>query len=96
MCRGSHTGSPPKLCFPMSNTDRGLSRTQILKRIDAFPARLKVDHVDLHQCHRYDSDAMLEEAMAALADVAGTRAERRHLLLRRGQDATPRHRDGMP
>jgi 1-deoxyxylulose-5-phosphate synthase len=58
-----------KLYFPMSATDRGLSRTQILKQIDASLARLKVDHVDLYQCHRYDDYTPLEETMAALTDV---------------------------
>ena len=58
-----------KLYFPMSDTDRGLSRTQILKQIDASLARLKVDHVDLYQCHRYDADTPLEETMQALTEV---------------------------
>jgi 1-deoxyxylulose-5-phosphate synthase len=58
-----------KLYFPMSTTDRGLSRTQILKQIDASLARLKVDHVDLYQCHRYDDYTPLGETMAALTDV---------------------------
>ena len=58
-----------KLYFPMSDTDRGLSRGQILKQIDASLARLKVDHVDLYQCHRYDADTPLEETMQALTDV---------------------------
>ena len=58
-----------KLYFPMSDTDRGLSRGQILKQIDASLARLKVDHVDLYQCHRYDADTPLEETIQALTDV---------------------------
>ena len=58
-----------KLFFPMSDTDRGLSRGQILKQIDASLRRLKVDHVDLYQCHRYDHDTPLEETMAALTEV---------------------------
>ena len=43
-----------KLFFPMSNTDSGLSREQVLKQIDASLARLNTDYVDLYQCHRYD------------------------------------------
>ena len=43
-----------KLFFPMSNTDRGLSREQVFKQIDASLARLRTDYVDLYQCHRYD------------------------------------------
>ena len=58
-----------KLFFPMSATDRGLSRAQILKQIDASLARLKTDYVDLYQCHRYDDDTPLEETMAALTEV---------------------------
>jgi len=58
-----------KLYFPMSDTDRGLSRAQILKQIDASLTRLKVDHVDLYQCHRYDNDTPLEETMQALTEV---------------------------
>src|SRR6202042_3536381 len=45
-----------KLFFPMSNTDRGLSRAQIFKQLDASLARLRVDYIDLYQCHRYDAD----------------------------------------
>jgi 1-deoxyxylulose-5-phosphate synthase len=58
-----------KVFFPMSDTDRGLSRVQILKQIDASLTRLKVDYVDLYQCHRYDADTPLEETMQALTDV---------------------------
>ena len=58
-----------KLYFPMSNADSGLSRAQIHKQIDASLTRLKVDHVDLYQCHRYDFHTPLEETMAALTEV---------------------------
>ena len=58
-----------KVFFPMSDTDKGLSRVQILKQIDASLKRLRVDHVDLYQCHRYDPATPLEETMAALSDV---------------------------
>lgn len=58
-----------KLYFPMSETDRGLSRAQILKQIDASLQRLRTDYVDLYQCHRYDSETPLEETMAALSEV---------------------------
>src|SRR6185312_12954709 len=53
----------------MSDTDQGLSRAQILKQIDASLQRLRVDHVDLYQCHRYDTNTPLEETMEALSDV---------------------------
>ncbi len=58
-----------KLYFPMSNTDRGLSRAQIVKQLDASLNRLKVSHIDLYQCHRYDHDTPLEETMRALSDA---------------------------
>jgi aryl-alcohol dehydrogenase-like predicted oxidoreductase len=55
-----------KLYFPMSDTDFGLSRTQIEKQLDASLKRLRTDYVDLYQCHRYDSGTPLEETMEAL------------------------------
>jgi aryl-alcohol dehydrogenase-like predicted oxidoreductase len=58
-----------KVFGQMSATDQGLSRAQILKQIDASLQRLKVDHVDLYQCHRYDTATPLEETMAALTEV---------------------------
>jgi aryl-alcohol dehydrogenase-like predicted oxidoreductase len=58
-----------KVFFPMSARDRGLSRGQILKQIDASLERLRVDYVDLYQCHRYDDDVPLEETMGALTEV---------------------------
>jgi aryl-alcohol dehydrogenase-like predicted oxidoreductase len=58
-----------KLFFPMSATDKGLSRAQILKQIDASLKRLRLDYVDLYQCHRYDTATPIEETMKALSDV---------------------------
>jgi 1-deoxyxylulose-5-phosphate synthase len=58
-----------KLFFPMSDSDRGLSRAQVHKQLDASLERLKVDYVDLYQCHRYDSDTPLEETMEALTEA---------------------------
>jgi 1-deoxyxylulose-5-phosphate synthase len=58
-----------KLFFPMSDTDRGLSKAQITKQLDASLRRLRVSHVDLYQCHRYDKDTPLEETMLALSDA---------------------------
>jgi aryl-alcohol dehydrogenase-like predicted oxidoreductase len=57
-----------KLYFPM-NGDRGLSREQVFKQIDASLARLRTEYVDLYQCHRYDWDTPLEETMEALTEV---------------------------
>src|SRR5438067_11393403 len=58
-----------KLYFPMTDTDRGLSRAQVFKQLDASLARLRTDHVDLYQCHRYDWETPLEETMEALTEV---------------------------
>ena len=55
-----------KAFFPMSDTDRGLSAAQIAKQCDASLRRLRTDHVDLYQCHRYDPDTPLDETMEAL------------------------------
>ena len=58
-----------KVFFQMPNGDRGLSRGQILKQIDASLARLRTEYVDLYQCHRYDWSTPLEETMEALTEV---------------------------
>jgi aryl-alcohol dehydrogenase-like predicted oxidoreductase len=55
-----------KLYFPMTETDRGLSGSQVEKQLDASLKRLRTDYVDLYQCHRYDWDTPLEETMEAL------------------------------
>jgi len=55
-----------KLYFAMSDSDRGLSRAQVEKQLDASLKRLRTDYVDLYQCHRYDRDTPLEETMEAL------------------------------
>ena len=55
-----------KLFFPMSDTDRGLSRVQVEKQLDASLKRLRTDYIDLYQCHRYDEETPLEETMEAL------------------------------
>src|SRR3954463_3940146 len=58
-----------KVYFPMGPRDRGLSRKQILKQIDASLERLQTDYVDLYQCHRYDDTVPLQETMGALTEV---------------------------
>jgi len=58
-----------KAFFPMSPDDRGLSAAQIEKQLDASLRRLRVDHVDLYQCHRYDPETPLEETMGALTSA---------------------------
>jgi aryl-alcohol dehydrogenase-like predicted oxidoreductase len=58
-----------KLFFPMSDVDRGLSAVQVAKQIEGSLRRLRTNHVDLYQCHRYDRATRLEETMQALTDV---------------------------
>ena len=61
-----------KVYFPMSEKDRGLSRAQIFKQVDASLERLRTDYVDLYQCHRYDQNTPLEETMEALSELVDT------------------------
>lgn len=49
--------------------DRGLSRKHIMHSIDASLKRMKLDHVDLYQAHRFDVETPLEETMLAFADI---------------------------
>jgi 1-deoxyxylulose-5-phosphate synthase len=58
-----------KVFFPMSDTDRGLSRAQIVKQLDASLKRLGTDYIDLYQCHRFDEETPLEETMEALTEA---------------------------
>jgi aryl-alcohol dehydrogenase-like predicted oxidoreductase len=48
---------------------RGLSRKHVLAAIDASLRRLNLDHVDLYQIHRLDSETPIEEIMDALHDI---------------------------
>jgi aryl-alcohol dehydrogenase-like predicted oxidoreductase len=63
-----------KLYFPMDDTgeNQGLSQAQVRKQIDESLRRLQTDHVDLYQCHRYDTATPLEETMEALNEVVET------------------------
>jgi 1-deoxyxylulose-5-phosphate synthase len=54
---------------PWTWRDSGLSRKQIRKQIDGSLKRLRTDHVDLYQCHRYDNETPLEETMEAMTEV---------------------------
>jgi aryl-alcohol dehydrogenase-like predicted oxidoreductase len=58
-----------KVYGEMPNGDRGLSREQVLKQIDASLGRLQLDHVDLYQCHSWDDDVPVEETLGALTEV---------------------------
>jgi 1-deoxyxylulose-5-phosphate synthase len=48
---------------------QGLSRRLIFQQLDASLKRLKTDHVDLYQIHRWDDKTPIEETMEALNDV---------------------------
>ena len=60
-----------KAFFPMSDdpNDQGLSRKHLFASIDASLARLRTDHVDLYQCHRYDANTPLDETGRAMGDL---------------------------
>jgi aryl-alcohol dehydrogenase-like predicted oxidoreductase len=56
-----------KLYFPVGDEpDHGLSAAQIEKQLNRSLERLKVDVIDLYQCHRFDKDTPLEETLTAL------------------------------
>lgn len=58
-----------KVWGQMSDTDQGLSADQIGKQIDASLRRLRTDHVDLYQAHRFDVTVPVEETVEALQKV---------------------------
>jgi len=60
-----------KLNSPMSDdvNDIGLSRKHIFDSIDHSLKRLRMDHVDLYQIHRWDYETPIEETMIALNDL---------------------------
>jgi 1-deoxyxylulose-5-phosphate synthase len=60
-----------KVFNPMSQApnDGGLSRKHIMSSIDASLRRLKTDHVDLYQIHRWDYNTPPEETLEALHDI---------------------------
>jgi aryl-alcohol dehydrogenase-like predicted oxidoreductase len=58
-----------KVFFPVPPCDGGLSSKQIRINIDASLSRLRIDYVDLYQCHRFDECTPLEETMSALTEI---------------------------
>jgi aryl-alcohol dehydrogenase-like predicted oxidoreductase len=49
--------------------DRGLSRKHVMESAHASLRRLRTDHIDLYQAHRFDTETPLEETMTAFADL---------------------------
>jgi 1-deoxyxylulose-5-phosphate synthase len=60
-----------KVFFPMADgaNERGLSRKHVRSQIDASLKRLRVEYVDLYQCHRYDTTTPLEETCRMMDDL---------------------------
>ena len=60
-----------KVYFPMGNgpNDRGLSRKHVFEQLHASLGRLRVDYIDLYQCHRYDENTPLEETCGVMNDL---------------------------
>lgn len=60
-----------KVYFPTGEavTRRGLSRKHIRDQVDRSLARLRLDYIDLYQCHRYDVATPIEETCAMMNDL---------------------------
>ncbi|HYT10942.1 MAG TPA: aldo/keto reductase family protein [Mycobacteriales bacterium] len=60
-----------KAYFPMGDrpTQRGLSRKHLFEQAGASLRRLRTDHIDLYQCHRYDTATPLAETCRAMDDL---------------------------
>jgi aryl-alcohol dehydrogenase-like predicted oxidoreductase len=60
-----------KVYFPTGpgRNDRGLSRKHIMESCHASLRRLRTDHIDLYQAHRFDTETPIEETMTAFADL---------------------------
>jgi len=61
-----------KVYFPMGDgvNERGLSRKHVRTQIDASLKRLRLEYVDLYQCHRFDTQTPLEETCEMMNDLA--------------------------
>jgi len=54
------------LPVPKNPTQKGLSRSQILKHVDQSLTNLQTDYIDLYQIHRWDYSTPIEETMETL------------------------------
>ena len=65
-----------KLFWPTGDTpnERGLSRKHIRDEVYKSLERLKIEYIDLYQCHRYDDETPIEETCEMMNDLvrAGT------------------------
>jgi voltage-dependent potassium channel beta subunit len=59
-----------KAYFPMGDSimERGLSRKHLRDQLVRSLERLRVEYVDLYQCHRFDETTPVEETCAAMND----------------------------
>jgi len=57
-----------KVFFPTA-TGQGLGRAHVLAECDASLRRLRLDHIDLYQCHRWDPGTVLEETCRVMDDL---------------------------
>lgn len=57
------------LPIPNDKTQKGLSRSQILKHIDQSIKNLGTDYIDLYQIHRWDYNTPIEETMETLHEL---------------------------
>ncbi len=60
-----------KVYFPMGDTvnEHGLSRKHIRDQVHHSLRRLKVDYIDLYQCHRFDQTTPIEETCEMMNDL---------------------------
>ncbi len=60
-----------KVYFPIGDAinERGLSRKHIRDQVDRSLRRLRVEYIDLYQCHRFDTSTPLEETCVAMNDL---------------------------
>src|SRR6202035_4673379 len=74
-----------KVFGAMSDTDRGLSSSQIVTQLNASLKRLGTDYIDLYQCHRFDEETPLDETMEALT-AAVRQGKARYIGFRAGPE----------
>src|SRR5713226_6568812 len=68
--RGSYVVAT-KVYWPMGEGANGwgLSRKHIFDQCEASLRRLGLDHIDVYQCHRFDTQRPLEETCRAMNDL---------------------------